>query len=181
MVQVSAVTLLSEIREQRESREFPSKWLTKIQTAIESASTEAFTEASSGYEIQKFDEEIAGALADFAFEHGSENGRNPDCKLWEKDGFDHSVDLYHTDERIAIEIEKSERKRVSDDVLKFIKGGRTQRDGRKKIEFGALVVPVNYRESGNLFQHTLTTLEFMRGLLFVEDIAVIGYRDPRWE
>jgi hypothetical protein len=25
-----------------------------------------------------------------------------------------------------------------------------------------------------------TTLDFMRGVLHVEDVAVIGYKDPRW-
>lgn len=181
MVEIADVTLLSDMREQPKSREFSTEWLTQIRTAVETTPNEIFTEASSGYEIRQFDGAIADSLPDFAYEHDGDRGRNPECKLWDRDGFDHSVDLYHPAERIAIEIEKSERKRVSDDILKFIKGGKTQKAGRKKIEFGALIVPVNYLGSGNIFKHTLTTLDFMRGLLFVEDIAVIGYRDPRGE
>ena len=85
----------------------------------------------------------------------------------------------NADERIAIEVEKSERKNVSDDLLKFQKGYRTQKDGRPKIEFGCLVVPVNYLGRHNLYQHSLTKLDFMKGGLFIDDVAVIGYRDPQ--
>lgn len=94
-------------------------------------------------------------------------------------GFNYSVDLYDANARIAIEVEKSERKNVSDDLLKFQKGYRTQKDGRPKIEFGCLVVPVNYLGRHNLYQHSLTKLDFMKGVLFIDDVAVIGYRDPR--
>ena len=94
-------------------------------------------------------------------------------------GFNYSVDLYDADARIAIEVEKSERKNVSDDLLKFQKGYRTQKDNRPKIEFGCLVVPVNYLGRHNLYQHSLTKLDFMKGVLFIDDVAVIGYRDPR--
>lgn len=88
--------------------------------------------------------------------------------------------LEAAEQRIAIEIEKSERKRVSDDILKFIKGGKTQQANRKKIEFGLLVVPTNYRGSGDLFGASMRILEFIRSVLFVEDVAVLGYVDPRW-
>nr|WP_255479222.1 hypothetical protein [Natronomonas sp. LN261] len=73
---------------------------------------------------------------------------------------------------------KSERKSISDDLLKFQKGYRTQKDGRPKIEFGCLVVPVNYRGRDNLYRHSLTKLDFMKGILFIDDVAVIGYRIP---
>lgn len=56
-------------------------------------------------------------------------GYNPNCKLWSHQGFNYSVDLYDADARIAIEVEKSERKNVSDDLLKFQKGYRTQKVG----------------------------------------------------
>jgi len=94
-------------------------------------------------------------------------------------GFNYSVDLYDADVRIAIEVEKSERKNVSDDLLKFQKGYRTQKDSRPKIEFGCLILPVNYLGRHNLYQHSLTKFDFMKGVLFIDDVVVIGYRDPR--
>jgi hypothetical protein len=94
-------------------------------------------------------------------------------------GFNYSVDLYDSDARIAIEVEKSKRRNVSDDLLKYQKGHRTQKDERPKIEFGCLVVPVNYLGHHNLYQHTLSKLDFMKGILFIDDVAAIGYHDPR--
>ena len=181
MVEIEETGFLSEIRSQSTYRTFPTEAFDEILAAISEIPDEVFIDNQSGQEIRKLDEHIASRLPDFEHEHHGGAGRNPACKLWADDGFNHSVDLYHPEKRIAIEIEKSERKRLSDDILKFIKGGKTQRDNRKKIEFGCLIVPVNYRGSGNIFAGALTTLDFMRSVLFVEDIAVIGYRDPRWE
>jgi hypothetical protein len=49
-------------------------------------------------------------------------GYNPNCKLWSHQGFNYSVDLYDSDARLAIEVEKSERKNISDDRLNFETG-----------------------------------------------------------
>ncbi len=180
MVEVVKTGFLSDIRPQSKYRVFPNDEQTKITSAIESVPKRIFTEGKKGIEIRKFDSVISDGLPEYAHEHDSETGRNLACKLWSTTGFDHSVDLYNPDKRIAIEIEKSETKRVSDDILKFIKGGKSQKDTRKIIEFGCLIVPVNYSESINIFDGSMNTLEFMRGILFVEDVAVFGYRDPRW-
>lgn len=181
MVQVEKTGFLSDIRGQSTYRAFPDDDLQEIQSAIEGVSTEIFRENATGTEIKRFDALVAANLVGYEHEHDSENGRNPVCKLWESDGFDYSVDLYNPEKRIAIEIEKSEIKRVSDDILKFVKGGKTQKDNRKKVEFGCLIVPTNYGGSRDLFGGSMRTLEFIRSILFVEDIAVIGYTDPRWE
>ena len=181
MVQIEETGFLSDIRAQKTSREFPDEEFQEIQSALQAVSPEIFRGDTGGNEIKKFDAIIAENLPGYEHEHDSENGRNSVCKLWENEGFNHSVDLYNPAERIAIEIEKSERKRVSDDILKFVKGGKTQKANRQKIEFGCLIVPTNYRGSGNIFHGSMRTLEFMRCVLFVEDIAVIGYADPRWE
>ncbi|MCG1004988.1 hypothetical protein LQ368_16370 [Halobacterium noricense] len=109
----------------------------------------------------------------------ADGGYNPNCKLWSHQEFNYSVDLYDADARIVMEVEKSERKNGSDDLLKFQKGYRIQKDGRPKIEFGCLIVPMNYLGRHNLYQHSLTKLDFMKGVLFIDDVAVIGYRDPR--
>lgn len=181
MVEVVETGFLNGLRNKRKSREFPSHEYDELESSVEAVPDQVFLDKRSGREIGGFDEAIADRLPEYEFEHAPEKGRNPSCKLWMDDGFDHSVDLYHPDGRIAVEIEKSQRKRVSDDILKFIKGGKTQRDNRKKIEFGCLIVPINYRGRGNLYNAAMDNLRFMRSILFVEDVAVIGYRDPRWE
>jgi len=38
---------------------------------------------------------------------------------------------------------------------------------------------VNYLGQHYLDQHSLTKLDFLKGVLFIDDIAVIGYHDPR--
>jgi hypothetical protein len=180
MVEVVRTRFLSGIRSQSTYRVFPDDEHEKIVSAVEAVPDRIFTDGKKGVEIRKFDSVISDELPDYAHEHDSETGRNSACKLWDNEGFDHSVDLYNPEKRIAIEIEKSERKRVSDDILKFIKGGKTQRANRKKVEFGCLVVPTNYRGSGDLFGASMRNLEFIRSVLFVEDIAILGYVDPRW-
>lgn len=180
MVEVVRTGFLSGIRSQSTYRVFPDDDHEKIVSAVETVPDRIFTDGKKGVEIRKFDSVISDELPDYAHEHDSEAGRNSACKLWADAGFNHSVDLYNPDKRIAIEIEKSETKRVSDDILKFIKGGKSQKDNRQLIEFGCLIVPVNYNGTINIFDGCMNNLEFMRGVLFVEDIAVVGYRDPRW-
>jgi hypothetical protein len=180
MVTVVDTDVLSNQRTQTKYREFPRSELDAIVSAVDSVDTDVFVDAEHAHELRAFDDRIAESLPAYEYEHATESGRNPACKLWKDKGFDHSVDLYQPEERIAIEIEKSERKRVSDDLLKFIKGGQTYRDKRHRIEFGCLIVPTNYRGRGNIFGGVETTLDFMRGILHVEDVAVVGYEDPRW-
>lgn len=180
MVEVVDTDLFSTHRKQTTYREFPQIELAEIVSAVEKVPAGVFVDSEHGHELRAFDDRIADSLPEYEYEHASESGRNPACKLWKDKNFDHSVDLYHPEERIAIEIEKSERKRVSDDLLKFVKGGQTYRDKRHRIEFGCLIVPTNYRGSGNIFGSVGTTLDFMRGIMHVEDVAVVGYEDPRW-
>ena len=170
MVEVVKERFLSELRSQKTSRRFPDDEYQNIVSAVEQVPENIPTEDFDGF--------IADVLPEYAYEWDSDSGRNDETKLWGPK-FNHSVDLYNPEKRIAIEIEKAQRKRISDDILKFIKGGKTQKGGRKKIEFGCLIVPAEHPDYGNLFQHTITTLEFMRSVLHVEDIAVIGYGAPR--
>jgi len=179
MVVVEHVTRLSERRTQTTSKTFPDDALTSIRSAVEAVPTSIFDGSAKHTEVGGFDAAIADELLQYEYEGDATGGYNPNCKLWSHLGFNYSVDLYNDADRIAIEVEKTERKNVSDDLLKFQKGYRTQEDGRPKIEFGCLVVPVNYRGSDNLYQHSLAKLDFMKGVLFIDDVAVIGYRDPR--
>ncbi len=181
MVEVIETDTFSNHRTQTKYREFPQSELSEIVAAVEGVGTSVFVDAKTGHELRAFDDKIAHSLPEYEYEHDSKSGRNSATKIWKDKGFDHSVDLYHTEKRIAVEIEKSERKRVSDDLLKFIKGGQTYRDNRHRIEFGCLIVPTNYRGTDNIYGGVVTTLDFMRGIMHVEDVAVVGYRDPRWK
>ena len=179
MVVVEHVTQLSERRTQTTSEAFPDDALASIRAAVEAVPTSVFDDSTKHTEVGGFDAAIADELHQYEHEGDATDGYNPNCKLWSHLGFNYSVDLYNDTDRIAIEVEKTERKNVSDDLLKFQKGYRTQKECRPKIEFGCLVVPVNYRGSDNLYQHSLAKLDFMKGVLFIDDVAVIGYRDPR--
>jgi hypothetical protein len=41
------------------------------------------------------------------------------------------------------------------------------------------VVPVNDFGRHTHYQHRLTKLNFTKGVLFIDDVTVIGYREPR--
>ena len=179
MVVVEHITRLSERRDQTSSETFPESTLRSIRSAVEAVPTTVFEDTTKHEEVTAFDSTIAGELSEYEYEGDANDGNNANCQLWSHLDFNYSVDLYDADARIAIEVEKSERKNISDDLLKFQKGHRSKKDGRPKIEFGCLVVPVNYRGSDNLYQHSLSKLDFMKGVLFIDDVAVIGYRDPR--
>jgi len=178
MVVVEETTRLSERRTQTKSAVFPDGTLRSIRSAVEAVSASVFEDTTKRDEITAFDDGIADELPQYEYEKDATGGHNLNCKLWSHLGFKYSVDLYGADERIAIEVEKAKQNNVSDDLLKFQKGYRTQKDGRPKIKFGCLVVPVNYRGKDNLYQHSLSKLDFMKGVLFIDDVAVIGYRIP---
>jgi len=180
MVVVEGVTKLSERRTQTSSEAFPDDALASIRAAVEAVPASVFDGSTKHTEVGGFDAAIADRLSQYEYEYEGDaaGGYNPNCKLWSHQGFHYSDDLYDADARIAIEVEKSKWKNVSDDLLKFQKGYRTQTDGRPKIEFGWLVVAVNYLGRHNLYQHSLTKLDFMKSILFIDDVAVIRYQNP---
>jgi len=73
---------------------------------------------------------MADGLPEYEYEGPNEN--NPECQLW-RDEFFHSVDLYHPEKRIAIEVEKSERKYIWKDLATPEAGRRTRADGRNRV------------------------------------------------
>lgn len=179
MVEVVEEGLLSrDIRNQTKYDPFPEEEYNRILRAVQDAPDSVF-----GDNDEDLDGYIAENLPDYEFEQDADSGRNEACKLRPKK-FDHTVDFYHPEKRIAIEVEKTQQKRVSDDILKFIMGGKWKRSNESKIKFGCLVVPVNYGErsdrstTDNLFKEAMKNLEFTRSVLHVNDIAVIGYRVP---
>jgi hypothetical protein len=127
MVVVEEVTKLSERRTRTSSEAFPDESLASIQTAVEAVPTSAFDRSAKHTEVGAFDAAIADGLSQYEYEGDATGGSSPNCKLWSHRGFTYSVDLYDADARIAIEVVKSERKNVSDDLLKFQKGTAPRR------------------------------------------------------
>ncbi|MDO4924231.1 MAG: hypothetical protein Q3980_01045 [Turicibacter sp.] len=60
------------------------------------------------------------------------------CRLWKNEGFKHSVDFYNETLKIAIEVEKSEVKRIHHDILKLLNGSMTF---IPKVKYGVLIYP----------------------------------------
>jgi hypothetical protein len=136
MVELVKTGFFSDIKDSKSSRTFPMDQCQAIEAAIEEVPRSIFINSQNDQEIRKFDGHLAEELPGYEHEHDSGSGRNPKCKLWDNEGFDHSVDLYHPDERIAVEVEKSERKRVSDDLIKFNKDGKPRRVIERRLNSG---------------------------------------------
>jgi len=173
MVEIIGTHSLSEFREDTNCS-FPETELLEIKQAIEAVPESVILESDSGKEVTDFDDIVGQNLPQYSTEGSG------DCKLWAEDGFHHMVDLYHKQKRIAIELEKSERKYVWKDLVKFGRGGSTYEGDRKKIEYGCLVVPDYYlSKSRPVFSGTRRMLEFIEPMLDVQGIVVIGFNDPR--
>jgi len=90
-------------------------------------------------EIQK---KLESELTKTLKKHGyfsSETG-DTECRLWMPE-FQHAVDFYNPDKKIAIEVEKAEIKRIMHDLLKLVNATKTF---RPKIKYGVLIVPNKY-------------------------------------
>lgn len=94
--------------------------------------------------------------------------------------FEHSVDFYNQKDKVAIEVEKAEIKRVVHDVLKMINATKTF---RSKISYGILIVPEFYfaNKHRRPFLATLKAdLAFYFGSLLedskLKDLLIIVYK-----
>jgi len=171
MVEIVGTHRLSKFRDGDGGCEFPQDDLLQIQQAIESVPEKVFFESESGREVREFDRRVGQNLSNYLLEGSDE------CALWKEEGFYHSVDLYHPEKRIAIELEKSERKYVWKDLTKFGRGAHTETGGRNKVEFGCLVVPDHY-SGRSVFSGTERMLKFMEPMLDLEEIVIIGFSKP---
>ncbi|WP_440988372.1 hypothetical protein [Haloarchaeobius baliensis] len=174
MVEIIGEHRLSEFRDRDEEDAFPPDELSRIRGAIESVPEEVFLESKSGDEVTEFDRRIGQELSNYSLEGAEE------CALWEEEGFKHTVDLYQPEKRIAIEVEKSERKYVWKDLVKFGRGAHTEVDGGKSVEYGCLVVP-DYYSGSPVFSGTRKMLRFVEPMLGVREIVILGFRKPRSE
>lgn len=174
MVEIIGTHRLSEFRDRNEELAFPQDELSQIRQAVESVPEKVFFETKSGQEVKEFDRRVGQNLPKYLLEESD------GLALWEEEGFNHSVDLYHPKKRIAIELEKSERKYVWKDLAKFGRGAHTEADGVNKVEFGCLVVP-DYYSGSTVFSGTRKMLRFMEPMLDLDEIVIIGFSKPTSE
>ena len=174
MVDIVGTHRLTEVREGDTKFERRQDEIERIRQAIKSVPERVFVESESGDEATEFDRAVGQGLSDYLIE-GTE-----ETELWAEEGFGHSVDLYHPDKRIAIELEKSEKKYVWKDLAKFGRGAHSETDGRSTIEVGCLVVP-DYYSGRAVFSGTEKMLRFMEPMLDLDEIVIIGFNKPTSE
>jgi aromatic ring-opening dioxygenase LigB subunit len=167
MVRIEGVAHLHE-HQDSSSTHFPEQELKKIKSSVRKVGDDIFHETVKGEEVP-LDSEVASKLEDYVTGDGEE------YELWDR--FGRSVDLYNPDRNIAVEIEKTEKKLIWKNLIKFSRGPEQEADER--IDFGCVIVPVNYPGGGNVFSHAANALEFTSPLIPIQDIVIIGYRDPR--
>lgn len=172
MVDIVGTHSLSEFREDTRCS-FPETDFLEIRQAVEAVPESVIRESDSGDEVKEFDELVGQNLPQYSTEGSRE------CQLWAEEGFGHKVDLYNNQKRIAIELEKSEKKYAWKDFVKFGRGGSTYDGDRNKIEYGCLVVPDYYLSRKRpVFSGTRQMLKFMEPMLDVQEIVVIGFHNP---
>jgi len=87
----------------------------------------------------------------------------------------HRFDIYNWDTKTAIEIEESEVKYIWKDFVKLVIGKR-----RKRLENAILICPLYYKGKSMktpvpFFSTAINTSKFMSDLLWMENLAIIGY------
>jgi hypothetical protein len=63
--------------------------------------------------------------------------------------FEHSVDFYNQKDKVAIEVEKAEIKRVVHDILKIINATKTIRKSQRLILYKAQLFNIWYGRQSN--------------------------------
>jgi hypothetical protein len=167
MVEIEGVEYLHRHQDNSPDR-FPEQELNALRSAVQGVPDEIFHETTKGDEVP-LDSEVASRLEDYI------TGDGVEYELWSR--FGRSVDLYNPARNIAVEIEKTEKKLVWKNLIKFSRGLDQESDER--IDFGCVIVPVNYPGGGNIFSHATNALEFASPVISIQDVVVIGYRDPR--
>lgn len=155
--------------------QFPRDEITRITDAMKRIRLETQKEIQDS-----LDRVLAEELSSSGYVSGTEV-----CQFWLPE-FRHSVDIYNPEKKIAIEVEKAEKKRVVHDILKLINGSNTF---VPKVRYGVLVLPQFYlvksQKSGEVKKTTFATnakqdIKFYFGNLIpskanMQDMLVISY------
>jgi hypothetical protein len=89
-------------------------------------------------EVPLLEEKLSKKLNKFGYIWDSDNREK--CMLWRPD-YGMSVDFYNEEKKIAVEVEKTEVKRIIHDFLKLVNGSLTF---VPKIKYGVIIYPQNY-------------------------------------
>ena len=81
----------------------------------------------------------------------------------------HCFDIYNPRLKIAIEVEKTEVKRILHDLLKFSIGNR-----KHLVDLGVLIVPKKYRHLTRPFRYAIREYEWIKNLYWGR-LLIIGY------
>ncbi|UCB56727.1 MAG: hypothetical protein JSV30_05905 [Candidatus Omnitrophota bacterium] len=106
---------------------------------LEAAVTKIKIESAS--QIDKFEESFNEEIAQHGYMWDKKDKST--CSLWRPD-FRMSVDFYNAKEKIAVEIEKTEVKRIIHDVLKLVNGSLTF---VPKVRYGVIIHPHTYKRT----------------------------------
>ena len=87
----------------------------------------------------------------------------------------HRFDIYNWDTKTAIEIEESEVKYIWKDFVKLVIGKR-----KKRLENAIIICPIEYRgrnmkNAVQIYKTAINISKFMSDLLWMENLAIIGY------
>jgi len=105
-------------------------------------------------ELRKWDSDFEGEVT--LFQKGK--------KHWK-----YCVDIYNPRLKIAMEVEKTEVKRILHDLLKFSIGNK-----KHLIDVGVLVVPKKYRHLTRPFRYAIREYEWIKNL-FWGRLLIVGY------
>ncbi len=156
---------------------FDIQWpfLTTHRKIIEDAISHVKIESLS--EVSKLEELLDRQLRNKGYLWDKLN--KAECSLWRPD-FNMLVDFFNPSEKIAIEVEKTEVKRIIHDILKLMNGSLTF---VSKVRYGVLIYPKKYkRVSGKESPfHSILTSQvsfYFKSLLpytKLNDILLISY------
>ena len=114
---------------------FPKEQRKLLETAVTRVKIE------SPAQIDKFEEYFNREIQQYGYVWGEKDKSM--CSLWRPD-FRMSVDFYNEKEKIAVEIEKTEVKRIIHDVLKLVNGSLTF---VPKARYGVIIHPHTYKRT----------------------------------
>jgi hypothetical protein len=167
MVDIVGSTLLTDVGRDEKTSRFPPAERDAIYSAVRLVPED----------IEHRDP-FDGHLSDRLPEYLSEQDDDPGCGLWSEEGFNYTVDLYHPEERIAVEIEKTGRKYLWRDLVKFSRGAVSSPDSEPSVRFGCIITPGVSNNDEKLYNRACRIMAFMEPILPVDDILIVGYDRP---
>ncbi len=122
---------------------FPEKDRALLSEAMESIDDSVLWKQIENAREDILERELANKLEPLGYYYSKDHPEK--CQLWRPD-YRHEADFYNPTEKISIEVEKTEKKRVVHDILKLVNGSMTF---VPRVRNGVLIIPDRYvRDSG---------------------------------